>query len=74
MLVNHMLFKVSYVSDKCCRSIGGMTNTGPGNQSISTVYILDMSGTNIIRLTMIMTIHLQRLYKGINLIFSTRTS
>ena len=55
------------------RCTGGMTNTDLGSQSTSTVFILDMSGTNTIKLTMIMIIHLQRLCKDTNSIFSTQT-
>ena len=45
------------------RCTGGMTSTDLGSQSTSTMFILDMSGTNTIKLTMIMT----------NSIFSTQT-
>ena len=55
------------------RCTGGMTSTDLGSQSNSTVFIQDMSGTNTIKLAMIMIIHLQRLCKDTNSIFSTQT-
>ena len=55
------------------RCIGGMTSTDLGSQCTSIVFILDMSGANTIKLSMIMIIHFQRLCKDTNSIFSTQT-
>lgn len=56
-----------------CRCTGGMTSIDQENQNISTVFTLDMSGTNITRPTMIMIIHLRRLCKDTSLISFIRT-
>lgn len=58
---------------KTCRFIGGMINIVQENQNTSIGFIQDTSGTSTTRLTMIMTIHLQRLCKDISLTSSIQT-